>query len=212
MAFSFNGTDQCIKTASDVMSGDSYPITLYLRFSADRDDAGEALFALHSAEHGHSIRLGGNIAGKPVRAVSSYGAGPANDNGAYQVGVYASAGALFSSVTNRLVFVDQRTPITGTNPTTESVGNAKAYIATRPFEGAEGLFFDGAGAEAAIWSVALTAAEIASLAKGFSPRRIRPQSLVFYAPLIRNLQDVRRGLALTPVNGPTVVAHPRCYP
>lgn len=66
-------------------------------------------------------------------------------------------------------------------------------------------------ADISAWNVALTGAEIASLAKGFSPRRIRPQSLVFYAPLLRNLQDLRQGLALTAVNSPTVANHPRVY-
>lgn len=65
--------------------------------------------------------------------------------------------------------------------------------------------------EAAIWSVALTAAEITSLAKGFSPRRIRPQSLEFYCPLIRNTQDLRKGITFTTVGTPTAAVHPRVY-
>ena len=63
-------------------------------------------------------------------------------------------------------------------------------------------------AGAGIWNVALTAAEIASLAKGFSPRLIRPQSLAFYAPLIRETLDIRGGLTLTD-SGSTVADHPR---
>lgn len=70
---------------------------------------------------------------------------------------------------------------------------------------------NGLLAECAIWSVALTDDEINSLAKGFKPSRIRPQSLVFYAPLVRAAIDVRQGLALTPVNSPTVADHPRVY-
>jgi hypothetical protein len=53
---------------------------------------------------------------------------------------------------------------------------------------------DGRTAEVGIWNAALTAAEIASLAKGMTPDKIRPQSLVFYAPLVRDLIDVRGGL------------------
>jgi hypothetical protein len=40
---------------------------------------------------------------------------------------------------------------------------------------------------------------------------VRPQSLVFYAPLVRDLQDVRGGLTITNNNGATVAAHPRVY-
>lgn len=63
----------------------------------------------------------------------------------------------------------------------------------------------------AAWSVALTTAEITSLAKGFAPNRIRPQSLVFYAPLIRNLVELKTGAVITNSNTATVTDHPRVY-
>jgi Concanavalin A-like lectin/glucanases superfamily len=44
--------------------------------------------------------------------------------------------------------------------------------------------FDGSIAELGVWNAALTAAELAALGKGYSPRLIRPQSLKFYWPLI----------------------------
>ena len=71
------------------------------------------------------------------------------------------------------------------------------------------LLLYGSIAEAAIWSAALTDDEILSLAKGFTPDQIRPQSLVFYAPLIRELQDLRGGLTITNNNGANVSNHPR---
>jgi hypothetical protein len=66
-------------------------------------------------------------------------------------------------------------------------------------------------AEVGIWNAALTAAEIASLAKGMTCDKIRPQSLVFYAPLVRDLIDQKGGLAITNNNGATVATHPRVY-
>ena len=66
-------------------------------------------------------------------------------------------------------------------------------------------------AEVGIWNIALTADEIASLAKGITCDKIRPQSLVFYAPLVRNLQDVKGGLTITNNNGATVSNHPKVY-
>jgi len=71
--------------------------------------------------------------------------------------------------------------------------------------------FVGQIAEVGIWDVALTAAEIASLGKGITCDRVRPQSLKFYAPLIRNLQDVRGGVTITNNGGATVANHPRVY-
>jgi hypothetical protein len=66
-------------------------------------------------------------------------------------------------------------------------------------------------AEVGIWNTALPAAEIASLAKGMTCDKIRPQSLVFYAPLVRNLIDQKGGLTITNNNGATVANHPRVY-
>ena len=67
-------------------------------------------------------------------------------------------------------------------------------------------------AEVGIWNAALTAAEIASLAKGMNCDKIRPQSLVFYAPLVRDLLDQKGGRTITNNNAATVAAHPRIYP
>ena len=66
-------------------------------------------------------------------------------------------------------------------------------------------------AEVGIWNAALTAAEIASLADGMTCDKIRPQSLVFYAPLVRDLQDTKGGLTITNNNASTVANHPRVY-
>ena len=66
-------------------------------------------------------------------------------------------------------------------------------------------------AEVGIWNAALTAAEIASLAKGMTCDKIRPQNLVFYAPLVRDLIDAKGGRTITNNNAATVANHPRVY-
>jgi len=71
--------------------------------------------------------------------------------------------------------------------------------------------WDGQIAEAAVYNAALSAAEIASLANGMTCDKIRPQNLVFYAPLVRNLIDQKGGLTITNNNGATVANHPRVY-
>jgi len=62
-----------------------------------------------------------------------------------------------------------------------------------------------------MWQATLTAEEVASLSKGMTCDKIRPQSLVFYAPLVREIQDLARGMTLTNTNS-TVANHPRVYP
>jgi hypothetical protein len=74
------------------------------------------------------------------------------------------------------------------------------------------LYTDAKIAESAIWNVALTAAEIATLAAGYSPLFVRPQSLVFYAPIIRELNNLKGGV-LTNNGSAAVSVHPRIiYP
>ena len=74
-----------------------------------------------------------------------------------------------------------------------------------------GFYFQGRIAEVGIWNAALTAAEIASLAKGMTCEKIRPQSLVFYAPLVRDINDQKGGLTITNNNAATVANHTRVY-
>jgi hypothetical protein len=72
-------------------------------------------------------------------------------------------------------------------------------------------YFNGDIAEVGIWNAALTADEIASLSRGMTCDKVRPQNLVFYAPLVRDLIDVKSGLILTNNNGATAADHPRIY-
>lgn len=71
----------------------------------------------------------------------------------------------------------------------------------------------GAGdyAELGMWAAALTDDECAALAKRCSPRLIRPSSLVSYIPMIRDVIDVRSGIALTE-SLTSVADHPPIIP
>lgn len=71
--------------------------------------------------------------------------------------------------------------------------------------------FEGEMAECGMWNATLTQPEIASLAKGMTCDKVCPQSLVFYAPLVRDLNDQKGGLVITNNNAATVAAHPRVY-
>jgi hypothetical protein len=66
-------------------------------------------------------------------------------------------------------------------------------------------------AEVGVWSAILTADEIGSLSKGMACDKVRPQSLIFYPPLIRNLIDLKGARTITNTNGATVVNHTRIY-
>jgi len=71
----------------------------------------------------------------------------------------------------------------------------------------------GAYAEFAVWDVVLSADEMKAVTSRVSPILVRPESLVFYAPLIRDEdKDLISGLQMTLTNANvTVVAHPPVY-
>ena len=77
------------------------------------------------------------------------------------------------------------------------------------------LWFSGRIAEAAIWDVVLDAAELLTLAAGFSPLLVRPSALAAYWPFISRASpeiDIVGGFNLT-LTGTAVAEHPRIlYP
>jgi hypothetical protein len=68
----------------------------------------------------------------------------------------------------------------------------------------------GTLAEAAIYNATLSASDAAALATGASPRLVRPDGLVMYAPLVRDVMDIRGTATLTD-NATTQTDHPRVY-
>jgi hypothetical protein len=163
----------------------------------------------------HALVLRGAVAGDPLDATSRTDdgnppTGQALSTTSYPSSTWFAAAGVFSATNSRTVYLDGGSSATNTQnvPITDIV---IPQISGIPAGGSQLAFLDGRAAEVALWSAALTADEVASLAKGFKPTRIRPQSLVFYAPLIRDLQDVRGGLAITNNNSATVANHPRVY-
>lgn len=74
-----------------------------------------------------------------------------------------------------------------------------------------GTRFDGGIADVCVWNgTALTAAQAASLATGVSPMEIGTKP-TFYAPLVRDLQDLMHETPGSDSGTPTYFDHPRLY-
>jgi hypothetical protein len=124
---------------------------------------------------------------------------------------YHCAG-IYTSSTSRTGYLDG---VAGTANTTSLTPSSldDTTIGASIYSGGAGTYMDGQIAEAGIWNVALTAAEITSLAKGVSPLMIRPASLISYWPLIGQTSpeiDLRSRFEMT-VNGAVAADHPRVY-
>lgn len=128
----------------------------------------------------------------------------------YSLNTWVHGCTVFASNSSRTAYHSGGNSGSSTTVTMSDPGLNDITIGSRNNFVGPGVFMDGLIAEVGIWNVALTAAEIGSLSRGFACNRIRPQSLVFYAPLTRNLTDAK-GRSITATNGPTVANHPRIY-
>ena len=214
MAYELNGTSQYFNTASTPVT--VAPMTLAAWFYADNVTTNFALMSVTDNAEAGSNRFGitvlGATAGDPVQAFaqSPSATGTANSTTGFVASQWHHACGVFESTTSRTVYLDGSNNATNTTSVSPT-GADRIRIGARFLLGSAGLFFDGRIAEVGIWNAALTAAEVASLADGMTCDKVRPQSLVFYAPLVRNLQDVKGGLSITNNNTATVANHPRVY-
>jgi hypothetical protein len=126
------------------------------------------------------------------------------------VNTFFHAAAVVNSQTSRSLFLNGSSKTSNsTNVGTTSVN--RINIGSRYFAGSLGGYQNGLIAEVGIWNADLTTEEIESLAKGMTCDKVRPQNLVFYAPLVRELIDQKGGLTITNNNSATVANHPRVY-
>jgi hypothetical protein len=131
----------------------------------------------------------------------------------YSTGVWSHAAAVWASATSRSIYLNggskASTGVTSVTPT----GVNALFIGGQINGGSLANQFDGLIAEIGIWNVALNDAEVAVLALGISPLLIRPEALVFYAPVSGGSPEPdfvsRKNLTL--VGTPAVVAHPRMF-
>lgn len=215
MSYSFTAaSSQYLSATSAAATAPPLTIAAWARMTDTTTQSGRDIVAL-SSKTGRSVyRLnwnGFNV--PPIRAM---------DQGTTNASAYFGAPTLntFFHVAGVFASSNLRTPYF--NGSAGSANTDSVIHSSLPDTTSIGAFFDGNStpiqhfpgniAEVGIWNVALTAAEIASLAKGMTCDKVRPQSLVFYAPLVRDLIDQKGGLAITNNNGATVANHPRIYP
>lgn len=209
MAIDFNGTTAYIEATSAVAT--AVPLTMAAWFYADSNTVNQTIlgltasgatnarFTLQCQNTGYlraAVQAGGSTAGADTTATIN--------TGAWQHGA-----AVFTGNASRTVYLDGANNATNTTSLTpSSAALNRTNVGTQWRNQARENYFDGRVAEAAIWNVALNASEVASLVTGIRPSLVRPQSLIFYAPLIRDVIDFRGGLSLT-ANSTTVIEHPR---
>lgn len=209
MSYDFDGSNDYILSTSVPTS--STPVTLACWFDADTASGTEGLVTITDSAGNNGVRMTTNT-GK-IRAVVE-GAGNAEwaeTTVSFSANVWNHGCAVFSSSTSRTIYLNGGNAITDTVSRTPGTSTRFHIGASRNSSVTSG-YFNGSIADVGVWNVALSAAEVASLAKGVSSLLIRPQNLIFYAPLIRELFDYSKTmLSLTNSGGAIVLDHPRIY-
>jgi hypothetical protein len=214
MAYELNGTNQRLNTTSSPVSGT--PLSVACWFNADNNTTNQRLVDLRQTTDVNayfSIGLGGAVAGDPLRMIvqKSGNAQITTTTTGYSINTWHHACGVFTTSANRTIYLDAGGSATSTTDVGSIVPVRIDIGVVTDNDNILAQFFDGRIAEVGIWNAALTAAEIASLAKGMTCDKVRPQNLVFYAPLIRDLVDTKGGLTITNNNSATVANHPRVY-
>jgi hypothetical protein len=209
MAFNFTAaSSQYLSMTSSPVSGP--PLTMACWFNASQTTTSDYLVSVSNISGYFALAIFGANAGDPVGAFDYASAGPyfAYTTAGYTSNTWNHAAGVWSGLNSRTAYINGGN--SGTNSSTQGATTlSRSQIGANAVAATNRM--NGLIAEVGIWNAALTAAEIASLAKGMTCDKVRPQSLVFYAPLVRDLTDQKGGLAIANNNGATVANHPRVY-
>jgi hypothetical protein len=212
MAYNFAAaSSRNLSTASSPASGSPMTIAAWARPTATGDFV-ICSVGVSSASHRNQLQIGQGAVNLTINifAAGASGTGQGTRGIVRGSSVWSHFAGVCDSSTLRKAFIDG---VAGADNTTNcgSQNAANSIVVGARWNTTLGNYMTGDIAEVGVWDVALTQPEIASLAQGMTCDKVRPQSLVFYAPLVRDLQDVRGGLTITNNNTATVAVHPRVY-
>lgn len=155
----------------------------------------------------------GDLAGDPIAATACDGTSSTSgtSTSGYTPNIWQHGCVVFASPTSHTAYCNGGSPGTAAIEKIP-IGLNRTTIGARRQATSSGAF-RGNIAEAAIWNVALTADEVASLARGIRPCYIRPANLVAYWPIYG-----RHAIEIDPwgkfdmtVTGATASTHPRMH-
>jgi len=207
-----DASSEYLGVASAPLSG--YPLTMACWFYTDTAAISEAMMWLgdkDASDNYFSLWCRGASTGDPISFTARNTAETnCNSTSGFSVNTWHHACGVGTSATSRACYLNGGSK--GTSVVSQTPNNADSATIGCNGDDTPALYFSGCIAEAAIWNVALTDAEVAELALGVCPLFIRPASLVAYWPLLTTEDnDPVGGYTLTPYNTPSTAAHPRMY-
>jgi hypothetical protein len=161
------------------------------------------------------LELRGNDASDPVAASTSDTAAAYSSStiNGYTANTWQHYAGVWASTTSRIVYLNGTAGTENTTSRVTGTPNRMAIGGLRRLSPTD--YMSGLVADAAIWNVALSAAEIAALARGVSPLRIRPGNIAAYWPLFGTAGpeiNICGGSYHLTVSGATQAAHAPVMP
>jgi hypothetical protein len=217
MAYSFNGSSQAVTVQAPVVTTLPFTLSCWFRVSQAQSTSVRILINITHSNDASGTGRGtyrlvipaNSTLLRAIQILTGVNTGTADTaSNTIVANTWLNAVAVFTSTTSRTLYLTGANSVTNTTSVTApSVNNfaiaSLLLLSPSTFSAIE-------MAEVGVWTAALNTSEITSLSAGISPSLIRPQSLQLYAPLVRDLIDLR-GQALTNVGDPSISSHPRIY-
>ena len=197
-----------------------HPYSVSVWFNSDDDTTQQTVFSETNVTTAATrIYIRGDIAGNPIRFDQEGGTGnhaldsQTGGGVGYTTNTWHNVVISAASTTSCIMYLDGVSVSTDTDSSTIPV-NTQMDVGRDAGASIPSAYFSGKIAEFATWTVALSAAEAASLSKGVSPRLVRPTSLQAYWNLLGNDSpevDYLHGFGLTVSGATKATDHPRVF-
>ena len=205
------GSFEALTASTALLSGAPFTVSIWI--NNDDTSGNDAWWSLtHSGQtrHQQTLMTLNGVPNARTRASGSWVSAAAPSSTVD--GVWHNIVGVWASISSRKCYIDGSG---GTTNGTFVTPMAPDTVSIAVLGGSsESSWPNGHIAECGVWNVALTDAEISSLAKGMCPLFVRPQSLIAYWP-VHGTQDPEpdlvSGVGLTVVNTPLKSAHPRIF-
>lgn len=209
-----SASSQYLSLASAVRT--AAPLTMSCWFNTSDNTNFQVLMALvntTTTANFFRLSLRGDVAADPVEFTINSGTATPRTSTTYSINAWNHACAVETSTASHAVYLNGGGVGTSTGSQTPT-GLVGTQIGRYQNGATPAGYFSGSIAEAAIWSVALTADEVLELAAAVSPRRVRPASLVAHWPIFGINSPETNGLStgdMTVNAAPVYSDHPRMF-
>lgn len=213
MALTFNGTTQYLSLAVAASTTAVCSIAGWVNVAGGVAQTLASIGVASGATSSQNAVVLGNTNLAQARTwVTGGGSSGANTAGAITLSAWVHLLGVFTTSSSRDIYVNGGSTVHDVG--TEAVSGLNITYIGVNWQSALVNFMAGSIAFPVFWNVALSATDAVTLATGISPRKVHPESIVFFPPLSvagTPQLDFFSSTSWTAVNTPTIAVNPRTY-